>query len=360
MLDQLLAHVGQYIHTNPWMAIGAVFLGGVVTASSPCVLAMIPLMVSFVAGREERGLGPARAFGYSLVFVLGLALTFVVMGTVAALAGKLYGQVSGAWKWVVAGVCLVMGLHLMGVLRFTIPMPLKAQPKTTGLLGAFVVGLLFGVVSAPCAAPILIVLLTYLAGSGASVPYGALLLLVYALGHSVLILLAGTSMGLARKLIEAGRLTRATGVMRRVAGALIVLVGMYFGYSGLGAPSRAAPAATAAPATAPAAKPRVARIVFVGKQNACDCTRKAIDAGVQALAAALGPGNRIPVERLQLDTQEDKVAPYRTRRAFVALPAVYLIDETDSLVEMFQGEVTKEQLEPLLARAAVVTKEKTP
>jgi cytochrome c-type biogenesis protein len=232
MLESFLSNVNQYIHTNPWMAVGAVFLGGMITSSNPCVLAMIPLMVSFVAGRDERGLGPARAFGYSLVFVLGLALTFVVMGTVAALAGQLYGQVSGAWKWIVAGVCLVMGLHLMGVLRFTIPAPIKAQPKTTGLLGAFVMGLLFGIVSAPCAAPILIVLLTYLAGSGASVPYGAALLLVYALGHSVLILLAGTSMGLARKFIESSNITKATNVMRRVAGALVVLVGVYFGYLG--------------------------------------------------------------------------------------------------------------------------------
>jgi cytochrome c-type biogenesis protein len=232
-MDQLLANVGQYIHTNPWLAVVGVFVGGMLTASNPCVLAMIPLMVSFVAGRQEQGLGPARAFGYSLVFVLGLGVTFVVLGVVAALAGSIYGQVSGAWKWIVAGVCVVMGLHLMGVLRFTIPMPLKSQPRTTGLVGALVLGLLFGVVSAPCAAPILIVLLTYVAGSGSSVVYGAALLLVYALGHSVLILVAGTSMGLARRLIESGRLTRATNIMRRVAGALIVLVGVYFGYSGL-------------------------------------------------------------------------------------------------------------------------------
>src|SRR5512147_2458570 len=112
MLDSFLANVSQYIHSSPWLAVLAVFLGGMLTASSPCVLAMIPLMVSFVAGRDERGLGPARAFGYSLVFVLGLALTFVAMGIAAALAGTLYGQVSSWWKWVVAGVCVIMGLHL--------------------------------------------------------------------------------------------------------------------------------------------------------------------------------------------------------------------------------------------------------
>jgi cytochrome c biogenesis protein CcdA len=232
-MEPLLANVGQYLHTSPWLAVAGVFLGGVLTASNPCVLAMIPLMVSFVAGRQERGLGPGRAFGYSLVFVLGLGVTFVVLGVVAALAGSIYGQVSGVWRWIVAGVCVVMGLHLMGVLRFTIPTPVKAPPRTTGLLGALVLGLLFGLVSAPCAAPILIVLLTYIAGRGSSVVYGALLLLVYALGHSVLILVAGTSMGLARTLIESGRLTRATGVMRRVTGGLIVLVGLYVVTAGL-------------------------------------------------------------------------------------------------------------------------------
>ncbi len=233
MLDQFLAGAGQYLHGSPHLALAAVFVGGVLTASSPCVLAMIPLMVSFVAGQKDLKVGPLRALLYSLVFVLGLSITFIILGMAAALAGKMYGDVSRVWNWVVAGVCLVMGLHLMGVLKLSIPMPFSVQPRTRGLVGALVMGLLFGVVSAPCAAPILIVLLTYLAGSGSSVPWGALLLLVYALGHSVLILLAGTSMGFARKFIESGNITKATNVMRRLAGALIVLVGVYFGYSGL-------------------------------------------------------------------------------------------------------------------------------
>jgi Cytochrome C biogenesis protein transmembrane region. len=96
-----------------------------------------------------------------------------------------------------------------------------------------VLGLLFGVVSAPCAAPILVVLLTYLAGSGSSVPWGGTLLLVYALGHSVLILLAGTSMGAARVLIENKKATRALELLRRAAGALIILVGAYFALRGM-------------------------------------------------------------------------------------------------------------------------------
>ena len=234
MLDSFVNNAGQYVQTTPWLALVAVFVGGILTASNPCVLAMIPLMMSFVAGRKDEKTGVLRALGYSFVFVLGLAITFTALGMIAALAGKMYGDVPGIWNWIVAAVCVVMGLHLMGVV--TVPIPSlggSLQPKTRGLLGALVLGLLFGIVSAPCAAPILVVLLTYLSGSGASVAWGGTLLLVYALGHSVLILIAGASMGAARQLIENKRATRVLDFLRRGAGAAIVLVGVYFAYRGL-------------------------------------------------------------------------------------------------------------------------------
>lgn len=233
MLDQLVSSAGTYIETSPWLAIVAVFLGGLLTASNPCVLAMIPLTMSFVAGDNREKGGLLRAATFSGLFVVGLSITFTALGMIAALAGTIYGDVSSIWNWVVAGVCLVMGLHLMGVLNFTIPMPFNVHPKVKGAVGALLLGLLFGVVSTPCAAPILVVLLTYLAGSGASVAYGGFLLLIYALGHSVLILIAGTSMGAAKKLVESKKLTKATDIMRRIAGGVIVLVGAYFAYLGL-------------------------------------------------------------------------------------------------------------------------------
>ena len=233
MLDTLMTNAGDYIHTNPWLAIAAVFVGGVLTASSPCVLAMIPLMISFVAGGKNGNSGPLRAFGYSLVFVLGLSITFIALGMIAAFAGQMYGQVSGIWNWIVAVVCVVMGLHLMGVLKVPLPALFTSQPKTRGMAGALILGLLFGLVSAPCVAPILVVLLTYLAGAGSSIVYGGFLLLVYALGHCVLILIAGTSMGAAKKLLESRNTNRVLDILRRAAGAMIVLIGGYFAYVGM-------------------------------------------------------------------------------------------------------------------------------
>ncbi len=164
---------------------------------------------------------------------MGLAWTFTALGVVAALAGRVYGDVSGLWNWIVALVCILMGLHLAGVL--TVPIPALGtglSRKAHGYFGALLLGLLFGLVSAPCAAPILIVLLTYLAGSGAAGAWGALLLLFYAFGHSVLILVAGTSMGAARVLLENNRATRSLEWLRRSAGLVIVLVGLFFASKG--------------------------------------------------------------------------------------------------------------------------------
>jgi cytochrome c-type biogenesis protein len=233
MLHRFLGGVGEYIHQSPWLAVVAVFLGGILTASSPCVLAMIPLAIGFVGGQREQKMGPLRAFLYSLMFVAGLGITFTALGATAALAGKLYGDISGIWNWLVAAVCVLMGLHLMGIVSLRFPSPVRAQPKTRGVIGAFVLGLLFGTISTPCATPILVVLLAYLAGSGASVAYGAALFMTFALGHSVLILLAGTSMGIAKKLIESKGFERATESIRRASGAMVVLVGVYFVYTGL-------------------------------------------------------------------------------------------------------------------------------
>jgi cytochrome c-type biogenesis protein len=233
MLSDFVNQAGEYIQTNPWLGVFAVFVGGVLTASSPCVLAMIPLMMSYVAGQTGESRGVLRAFGLSLVFVLGLSISFTILGMLAALFGHLYGDISSIWNWVVAVVCVVMGAHLAGLFTVPIPTIVRFQPKATGIVGALVLGLLFGFVSAPCAAPILVVLLTYLAGSNSSVAYGGLLLLTYGLGHSVLILVAGTSMGAAQKLIESKGFSRASDVLRRVSGVVIVLVGLYFAYLGL-------------------------------------------------------------------------------------------------------------------------------
>jgi cytochrome c biogenesis protein CcdA len=226
MVERWFGDLQQLIQHNPWLAIVAVFLGGVMTASNPCVLAMVPLIISFVAGKK----GPItvkKSFLFSLQFILGLSITFTVLGLISALLGRMFGDVGVFWRYVVVAVCLIMGVHLLGFFKIYFPLPRALNAEKAENLGAFLLGLLFGAVSTPCAVPILAVLLAFVASRG-NVAYGAFLLFIYALGHSFLILVAGTSMGAAKKLIESRGLRQTSLILQKTAGIIILLVGFYF------------------------------------------------------------------------------------------------------------------------------------
>lgn len=103
------------------------------------------------------------------------------------------------------------------------------------------------------------------------------------------------------------------------------------------------PAPTAPEATKPSANLQVARIVFVGKQGACECTQKRIAGSWDSLQSALGKKGAVPVERLHIDTQAEEVAVYKSMRPILAIPAIYFLDAKGELVEMLQGEVSEQQ-----------------
>ena len=225
-MERIFGDIQQLIQHNPWLAIVAVFFGGVMTATNPCVLAMIPLMIGLVAGKKGTA-SLKKTFFFSLFFVLGLAVTFTALGLISALLGRMFGNIGRFWKYAVAVVCLVMGVQLLGAFKFNFTMPKSFGNIREGGLGAFLLGLLFGVVSTPCAVPVLAVLLAFVADKG-NVVYGGFLLFIYALGHSVLVLIAGTSMGAAKRLIESKGLMKANRIAQKIAGAIILLVGVYF------------------------------------------------------------------------------------------------------------------------------------
>ena len=93
---------------------------------------------------------------------------------------------------------------------------------------------------------------------------------------------------------------------------------------------------------------KVAKIVFVGKEHPCDCTRKSVEAGWAALQKALGTPTKVPVEKLQVDTDGSKVDPYRNQKPIMALPAIYFLDGKGTVVDLLQGEVTAEQVAGVL------------
>jgi cytochrome c biogenesis protein CcdA len=119
-----------------------------------------------------------------------------------------------------------MGLYLVGVIKISFPKTVDLKTKHKGVLGAFLLGLLFGIVSSPCATPILAVILAFVA-TKARIMYGVSLLFVYALGHCALIIAAGVSAGFVESFAQSRGITNFSNLAKKVSGLLIIFAGIY-------------------------------------------------------------------------------------------------------------------------------------
>lgn len=204
--------------------LGLVFLGGMLTSANPCVLVAAPLVVGFTGGTKE---GRHHPMLLSAVFVLGLAGAFTALGLIAAVTGSLLGDIGWGWKALLGLVLLAVGLHLLGA--FSLPTPSHgalARFHGAGLLGAFALGALTGTLSAPCATPALAAVLTLVALQK-QVLWGGVLLFVYALGHVLLLFLAGASSGWASRYAESRFSMVLARWLPRVMGGLLVACAAY-------------------------------------------------------------------------------------------------------------------------------------
>jgi cytochrome c biogenesis protein CcdA len=225
-VEGLFETIGDIIQNQGWLAFPGCFLGGIVSSASPCVLAMIPLVIGFVGGYAEGS--HKKAIQYSLMFTLGLTITFTILGIIAGALGRLFGDVGQFWYYVLPPVAILLGLYLLFAdkLTFSIGLPQRFLPRKRALLGAFLIGLFFGIVASPCATPVLAVILTF-AATKQNIAYSGGLLLAYALGHWVLVLGAGISVGFAHKVLHSKGISSFSTWSKRIGGVLLIGVGIY-------------------------------------------------------------------------------------------------------------------------------------
>lgn len=221
----VIDNIEQIVASWPLLAFGVVFLAGVVSSASPCVLTTIPLVVGFVGGHADGDRW--KAFRYSLAFILGLSLTFTAFGAAAGLLGTMFGTLGGWWHLAAGAVAMVMGLQLAGLYELRLPVKREYRPKRGGLIGAFTLGLFFGIVSSPCATPALVVILTFVATKG-QVLYGVALLFTYAVGHCLLLLAAGTFTGFVEAFVKTRGVVNCSLWAKRLSGGVITAAGGWF------------------------------------------------------------------------------------------------------------------------------------
>jgi cytochrome c biogenesis protein CcdA len=227
MINEWLETISSLIKGSMWLAPIMALLAGVLTAFTPCALSSVPLVIGYVGASSNND--TKKAFRLSLVFALGMAVTFTILGVIASLAGKLIGRTT-FWWYIILGVLMVlMALQTWEIYNFIPSTFLINKSTKRGYIGAISAGILGGVFSSPCSTPVLIVLLAVVAGQGRLL-WGIMLLLLYAIGHSVLVIISGTSIGFVKKLTASQKYGKASKILKIIMGSIILLIAFYMFY----------------------------------------------------------------------------------------------------------------------------------
>jgi thiol:disulfide interchange protein DsbD len=217
------------ISLSPVSIVGA-FLAGILASFTPCVYPFIPVTLSFIGVKANTS--KIKGFLLSLTFSCGLALTFSVLGVIAALSGKVFGSFTQTpfFYLLIANIYLLLALNLLDILKvpvkyfsfLSILASKKIVPK--GFLSVFILGALSGLVISPCTTPILGAILTYIAKER-DILMGSMLLTSFALGMSVLLILAGTFGAFLQSLPKSGVWNRR---LKNAAAIILIIASEYF------------------------------------------------------------------------------------------------------------------------------------
>lgn len=205
--------------------IGA-FLGGVLVSFSPCVYPLITITLTFIG--VKAGSSRFRGLLLSLVYVLGIAVTYSLLGLVASLTGGLFGRLAThpVSFFIIGNTCIIAGLSFFDIITINfIGLGIQNKIKMTkGVFSVFILGLTCGLVVGPCITPALGTILLYVA-SKQNVIYGASLLFVFAYGMGFLLILVGTFSALLLNLPKSGRWLMW---VKKLSGFILIGMGEYF------------------------------------------------------------------------------------------------------------------------------------
>jgi cytochrome c-type biogenesis protein len=227
MLDSFFLTVNEWMSGGLAVAAAGCFLWGIISVLfSPCHIASIPLIVAYVGGQQET-LKPRDAATYSVAFTSGLFITISIVGVICALLGRMLGDVGNYWQILVGLVLVWVALGMLGVEKCSMSGSILHKLNLKGLWGAMGLGLAYGVLSGSCTfgfiAPILALITIQ-----KQVTTGIILILLFALGHCVPIVIAGSSTAAVKRVLENSNWQGAAGWFRKAAGVVILVLAAYF------------------------------------------------------------------------------------------------------------------------------------
>ena len=206
-----LTDIASRLSASPATAIPLVFLAGVLTSLTPCIYPMIPITAAIVGGQSVGETAPPRwrAVALTLAYVLGLATVYSILGLIAGLTGTMFGTVStNPWLYfAMANLLVLAALAMLDVIPVRLPAAVVQRAATAGTggraAGAFVMGAMSGLVAAPCGAPVMLAVLSWVTTTG-SAALGFVYLFAFSVGMCALLVLVGLTSGVVSRLPRAG------------------------------------------------------------------------------------------------------------------------------------------------------------
>jgi cytochrome c-type biogenesis protein len=231
MLDDLFTWLTMAMSETFGIALLAAVGWGIVSIIlSPCHLSSIPLVIGYISSQGQEGVN--RSYRLSLVFAIGILITIGLIGAVTASVGRMMGDV-GMWgNFIVAGVFFVVGLYLMDVISLSWGGIVPRTSFARGWKGALLLGLIFGIGLGPCTfaymAPVLGVAFSV---ATTSMLKAFSLVAAFGVGHCAVIAGAGGAAGTVQKYLKWTEQSRGATYLKRIAGVLVILAGVYYVYT---------------------------------------------------------------------------------------------------------------------------------
>lgn len=218
-----------YLSQSWWLALLVAFFAGIITSFTPCIFPMIPITLAILNNHSEQRTRWTN-FLISVIYVLGIATTYSVLGLIAAKSGMLFGSLlSNSYILVfVCGLFFLMALSMYGAFELQLPNFITQRfsqgSKQKGYAGAYLSGLFAGIVASPCVGPVLVAILTYVSTQQNAV-FGFFLLFTYALGLGLIFIVLGVSTELTKKLPRSGPWLDTT---KQILGSLMMIGFFYY------------------------------------------------------------------------------------------------------------------------------------
>lgn len=212
--------------TSIYILFAASFLGGLISSISPCSLSMLPLIIGYIGGYSEAK--PMRTLLQMIIFVIGTGLVFAIIGGICAFTGKMFVG-NPYFALIVASIVMIMGLKILGVIEFDLPVMIKEIPQNNvnnDFLYPLILGAVFALIGTPCSTPILASIMAF-ASISAKISHAVIMLFLFSIGQGLILIIAGF---LTSKLKANENFYKISEGIMKVSGVLLILVALYIFY----------------------------------------------------------------------------------------------------------------------------------